>query len=185
MRAFTAFPIAITMSLAGCASDATIPTEASPASPTHQSAFASKQQVSKTPLAGTCVSQDAQPPVLNFPFLNQVITGTCQFSHLGRTDMFLTQQVNVTTGNQTGHVTFTAADGDQLRANAAGGSTPTGPTSFTFFGVTTIIGGTGRFSNAEGQLQLTGTLTFDQGIGTASSVYDGWITYAASDRKVP
>jgi hypothetical protein len=184
MRAFTALPIALTMSLAAGASDSTIPTEMSPALTARQSSLTSKQQVS-TPLTGTCVSRDAQPPVLNFPFLSQVITGTCHFSHLGRADMFLTQRVNVMTGSQVGQLTLIAADGDQVRANASGGSTPTGPNTFTFFGVTTITGGTGRFMNAEGQLQLTGTLTLDQGIGTASSVYDGWIAYAASDRSLP
>jgi hypothetical protein len=127
--------------------------------------------------------------VLTFPFLNQVITGTCQFSHLGRADMHLVQRVNVTNGAQTGQVTFTAADGDTLRANASGGSTPTGPNTLNFFGVTTITGGTGRFANASGELQLTGTLAFAQtiggGIGTASSNYVGWIAYDASDRNLP
>lgn len=189
MRPTLTLTIALTVSLAACASEPIVPTEALSGSPTIGAALASKQQVATVPLTGTCVSQDAQLPVLTFPFLNQVITGTCQFSHLGRADMHLVQRVNVTNGAQTGQVTFTAANGDTLRANASGGSTPTGPNTLTFFGVTTITGGTGRFANATGELELTGALSFEQTmgieIGTASSKYVGWISYDASDRSLP
>jgi len=189
MRPNVALTIALTLTLAACASEPTDPGASPHISPTMTASVASKQDIGTQPLTGTCVSQDAQLPVLTFPFLNQVITGTCQFSHLGKADMHLVQRVNVTNGAQTGQVTFTAANGDELRANASGGSTPTGPNTLTFFGVTTISGGTARFTNATGVLQLTGTLSFAQttgvGIGTASSTYVGRISYDASDRSLP
>jgi hypothetical protein len=189
MRPTAAFIIAFTALLAACASEPRLPTEASSGSPTIGGPLASKEEAATLPLTGTCTSQDAQLPVLTFPFLDQVITGTCQFSQLGRADMHLVQRVNVTNGAQTGQVTFTAANGDALRGNASGGSTPTGPKTLAFFGVTTITGGTGRFANATGSLQLTGTLSFEQtvavGIGTAFSNYVGRISYDASDRSRP
>jgi hypothetical protein len=189
MRPTVALIVTLTVSLAACVSEPTLATEAPSGLPPMGGALASKQQVATLPLTGTCISQDAQLPVLTFPFLNQVITGTCQFSHLGRADMHLVQRVNVTNGAQTGQVMFTAADGDTLRATASGGSTRIGPNTLTFFGVTIITGGTGRFATATGELQLTGTLSFEQtvgvGIGTASSKYVGWIAYDASDRSLP
>jgi len=92
--------------LAACAGDiATAPRQAPPA---RDGEAVANRTESAVPIVGTCVSQDAQPPVLAFPFLSQVITGTCEFSHLGRTRMSLLQRVDVRTGTSVGQATFTA-----------------------------------------------------------------------------
>ena len=133
------------------------------------------------PIAGRCVSADAQPPVVSFPFIDQVITGTCEFSHLGRTSMSLLQHVDLRTGS-VGQLTLTAANGDALQITQSAVATDVGPSVRTFVGVATVVGGTGRFASATGTLTLNGTLTFDQtGIGHAVSTYDGSIAY----RKEP
>jgi hypothetical protein len=181
MRTSTGATVLLSLLLAACAGDmATEPRQVSPA----HTIVAADQAESEVPILGTCVSQDAQPPVVGFPFLNQVITGTCQFSHLGRTTMYLLQRVDLRTGSSVGQVTFTAANGDALQVTQGATSTDAGPATKDFIGTATISGGTGRFANAAGALGLRGTLTFDQnGIGHAVSEYDGTISYDAADRS--
>jgi len=180
MRASAGATALMSLLLSACASDlATTPRSASP---TRDVAAASDQGASNLPIVGTCVSRDAQPPVLDPPFLNQVITGSCQFSRLGRTGMSLFQRVDLRTGSSTGQVTFTAADGSTLEVTQVASSTITGPTTRTFDGEATIAGGTGRFANAGGAFELTGTLSLDQdGVGHAVSTYDGRIAYNPSN----
>jgi hypothetical protein len=82
---------------------------------------------------------------------------------------------------QTSEVTFTAANGDRLHASSVGTGTLTGPTTVSFTGTATIIGGTGRFANATGEMAVEGTV--DNATGDARLSYDGWIVYNASDRS--
>jgi hypothetical protein len=99
--------------------------------------------------------------------------------------MFLLQRVDLRTGS-TGQVTFTAANGDALRLTQSAVATDVGPSAKTFVGVANVSGGTGRFANATGTLELTGTLSFDSdGIGHAVSTYRGSIAYASSNRRNP
>ena len=179
MRTSLGATVVLSLLLAACAGDvATAPHQVLSA---RSVAAATTQAESAVPISGTCVSQDAEPPVLAFPFLNQVITGTCEFSHLGRTDMYLRQRVDLRTGISVGQVTFTGADGGTLQITQSASSSDIGPSTKTFTGSATITGGTGRFEGASGALELGGTLTFDQdGIGHAASTYNGRIAYDAS-----
>jgi hypothetical protein len=110
-----------------------------------------------------------------------VDTGTCQLAHLGRTAIHLVQDIDVVNGTQTSvELTFTAANGDVLRASNVGTHVQTGPTTSSFRSTLTITGGTGRFTNAAGQWHLQGTV--DLATSTATfAVVDGWISYSASD----
>jgi hypothetical protein len=184
MRPSTVFTVLLSLALAACANDNTA-TGPRPGLAALSIAGAANRDVSAVPLSGTCTSEDAQPPVFTPPFfLDQVITGTCQFSHLGRTTMQLRQHVNLSTAAATGTVTFTAANGDMLTVAQSSVSTDIGPMSKSFTGTAVITGGSGRFANASGSLSLNGTLTFDQGgIGHALSTYTGPIVYDASDRS--
>ena len=76
-------------------------------------------------------------------------------------------------------MTFTAANGDLLRATNVGTSTPSRP-GVAFQGTTTFIGGTGRFANASGQARAAGTANFLT--NTAEFTLDGWIAYEAQAR---
>jgi hypothetical protein len=172
MRASAEATALMCLFLSACGGDlATTPRFASP---TRDIVAGADAGTSNLPIAGTCVSEDAQPPSVDPPFLNQVITGSCQFSHLGRTDMYLLQRVDLRTGSSTGQVTFTAADGSTLAVTQSASSTITGATTRTFAGEATIVGGAGRFAAASGVLTLAGTLALGQnGIGHAVSTYDG------------
>jgi hypothetical protein len=142
---------------------------------------AAEQQASKLPVSGTCTTTFGAP-LSPPPVIRQVDTGTCQLAHLGRTAIYLVQDIDVVAGTQTSvELTFTAANGDVLRASNVGTHVQTGPTSSSFSSTVTITGGTGRFTNASGQWHLEGTV--DRTTNTATfTIVDGWITYDASDR---
>lgn len=132
-------------------------------------------------VTGSCETTPIAPPIVTFPILRQEDTGVCQLSHLGRTELHTSRVVNLVTGTQVAEIIYTAANGDELRATAFGKSDPPGPTSFRFTGTTTIVSGTGRFASATGELQAQGVVSL--ATANASIAYDGWITYAASDRS--
>jgi hypothetical protein len=71
--------------------------------------------------------------------------------------------------------TLTAANGDLLYATSAGTGSLTPPVTIHFVGVTTISGGTGRFTNATGVMQAEGTSNL--AAGHSSFTYEGWIAY--------
>jgi hypothetical protein len=73
---------------------------------------------------------------------------TGEATHLGRYTRTETVVLDLANGSLAGTVTFTAANGDLLRADAAGGFiSPT-----TAVGTYTFTGGTGRFQNASGMV---------------------------------
>ena len=166
------FLITLTGVLAGCAGDAasTAPSDAdlvraAPSQP--------------TPLTGRCETSFAPPPYPLPPVLRQVDEGTCQLSHLGRAAMYLVQDIHFATGTQVSvEFTFTAPNGDVLRATNVGTSAPSG-SGVQFQGTTTFVGGTGRFANATGEARLEGTANCLTNTATLS-VVDGWIAYDAS-----
>jgi hypothetical protein len=172
MRASTAPAVLLALALAGCGTDA--PTAPLPEASALDGALASRQEAPQRPIKGRCESTYAEPPVFAFPFLRQVSVGTCQFTHLGRTGQHTVQELNVVTGIAVSEITFTAANGDLLYATSIGTGTPAGPIT-TFAGVSTITGGTGRFTTATGVMDVAGTV--NTVTGDASITYDGWIAY--------
>src|SRR5688500_8334296 len=113
------------------------------------------------------------------PVPRQVDTGVCQLSHLGRTTIRSVQDIDLATGTQVSvELTFTAANGDVLRATNVGTSAPSGP-GVRFQGNATFSGGTGRFANATGVARLEGTANFLTNTA-AFTVVDGWIAYEAA-----
>jgi hypothetical protein len=77
-------------------------------------------------------------------------------------------------------LTYTAANGDVLRAASAGTSLPTA-TGVTFSATIRFLGGTGRFTDATGEVRAEGTA--DLVAGTSGYTLDGWIAYDAADRS--
>jgi hypothetical protein len=142
------------------------------------------QHASTLPVSGTCNTSFDPPTFPLPPVIRQVDNGTCQLAHLGRTAIYLLQDINLVAGTQTSlELTLTAANGDVLRGSNVGTHVSNGPTS-VFSSVLTLTGGTGRFANATGQWRLEGTA--DHMTNTATfTVVDGWITYDASDRASP
>jgi hypothetical protein len=135
------------------------------------------------PLAGVCETAfglPLSPP----PVLLQEDRGTCQLSHLGRTAVYILQDIDIVAGTQVSRrFTLTAANGDVLLAENAGTFAPArGGTGSVFTSTMTFVGGTGRFAHATGQAHLAGTVDFRTSTA-AFTVVDGWITYDASDRS--
>jgi len=161
-----------TATLIGCA-DGTR-TIATPDAPT-----LARSSVNSRPISGECTTAfvpPAFPPPLTF---QQVDVGTCQLSHLGRVAIYSVQNINIVAGTQTSVVyTYTAADGDILRAVNVGTNTPNG-TGVRFSATTTFVGGTGRFAHATGEAHIEGSASFIT--NTAIYTIDGWIAYDASD----
>jgi hypothetical protein len=92
-------------------------------------------------------------------------------THLGRFSREEIVLFNPTTGTLTGHVVYTAANGDQLFGTVVGGFISPGTATGTY----TFTGGTGRFANATGGAEFV--LSTPDGIhfsvefkGTLSSV---------------
>lgn len=174
MRSFAGRPLLLTLAVAACASEA--PTAASPDVPALAGVAMSPASL---PLSGRCETRFDPPPFPPPPVLRQVDTGTCQLSHLGRTTIHSVQDIDLATGSQVSvELTFTAANGDVLRATNVGTSAPSGP-GVRFQGTTTFIGGTGRFANATGEAHVEGTANFLTNTA-AFTVVDGWIAYHAS-----
>src|SRR5262249_16067768 len=94
--------------------------------------------------------------------------GTCHLLHLGLTHVVATRIIIPGSGGTlilTDVAVYTAANGDELFANFVGIGTFTAPTSVSFSGTATYVGGTGRFADASGSATLNGTAQFTSAIG--------------------
>lgn len=170
VRSIVLFALALS---AGCAEGSPVAPAASRPLPAG-SALATRNAASviARPAGGRCVTQIEVLPA-DFPILLLRITGDCTLKHLGRATFDMTQSVNLITGAISNNTTYTAANGDVLRAPFTGvvSFNPDGSVSFT--GSEVYAGGTGRFSNASGSSALSGTATLSTGEYTTS----GSITY--------
>jgi hypothetical protein len=179
MRAFTAPAVLLTLVLTGCnaaAPTAPLPAMASLEVSGNGGANSTHQAAPQRPIEGPCEAETVEVVPIAPGVIRRTGIGTCQLSHLGRTTLRSVANTNLVTLEQTGEHTYTAANGDLLYATSTGTGTPTPPsTTFPFTGVTTISGGTGRFANAVGVMQVAGTS--DLATGRSSFSYDGWIAY--------
>lgn len=178
MRALTLPAVPLLLTLVGCAGGA--PAVAGPDAPSAVRASEMAQAHGALPIGGRCELTFNPPPLPLPPVHHQIDTGTCWFSHLGRTALYGVQDIVFATGTQSGERTFTAANGDVLRAVHAGRSAPSGPGLVSFTTTITFVGGTGRFANARGQ--MTGAGTANLITRTTLVTNEGWIAYEASDR---
>jgi hypothetical protein len=154
-----------------------------PTSPrTSFSSVAGKGTAVTRPLSGRCttvVTRLSPPP----PIEVQRIDYTCHISHLGLTHAVVTQTVNVFTGALSNTGVYVAANGDELNSSFTGTAqiTFTGPTTATvsFTGTQEFFAGTGRFADANGTAQLTGSADLNPITGAARGKFtlDGTLTY--------
>ena len=177
MRAPTPPTVLLALALVGCV-------DRGPTLPTSERATLARGggRAAVRPISGRC-ELTITPLPSSPPVIRQTDTGTCQLSHLGRTGFAGVLELNLVTGTQRGERTFTAANGDELRAVNVGTSTPAGPGLVRFSAVLTFVGGTGRFANATGEMRGEGTANLVT--RTTSVTFDGTIAYAASDRSGP
>jgi hypothetical protein len=103
------------------------------------------------PSSGTITVVPA-PPVLHILF-----TGSAHVSGLGLSEIVFDHDLALATGAVTGNMVITAANGDELYASVVGSAIPSGPGTMTLDQIGTIVGGTGRFADAEGTFTIKGT----------------------------
>ena len=177
MRALAAPTTLLVLALAGC-------TDSLPTSPSPESAALARDgggaPTAARPISGRCELTVAPLPSAP-PIVRQTDTGTCQLSHLGRTDYAGVLELDLASGTQRGERTLTAANGDVLRMVSVGTSTPRGPGLVGFVATLTFVGGTGRFANATGEARGEGVANLVT--RTTVVTLDGWIAYDASDRR--
>ncbi len=180
MRTSIASAALLALVAAGCTGEA--PTTPGDAAVPPQALIANSKAATR-PFTGTCEADYAAPPVVTPPILRHVSVGTCTVSHLGRATLRTEAELNLATGVQVAQATLTAANGDQLHLNSIGTGTPAGPATVTFAGTATVVGGTGRFSNAAGEAAVEGTT--NAATGNARFTYDGSVAFDAGDRRRP
>jgi len=131
------------------------------------------------PLSGQCETQFTVVP-LSATQVRHLDTGTCWLKHLGRTTVFLNLVIDFPAGTLVSEeLTYTAPNGDVLRAAIVGTFALTGPTTVAFSGSQTFTGGTGRFERASGSAPFEGTA--DLATSTSFYSFEGRIAYAAAD----
>lgn len=139
------------ISLAGCA-DSTGP--ARPLPPALASTSTARSAVQSHAWKGRCEGTSIFTSATTV-----LITGTCQFAHVGRMNLVATETLDGFGLSATN--TYTAPNGDVLNTTSRGSFTlrPDG-TGLTFTGVETAVGGTGRFRDAVGTATRSGTIIF-------------------------
>ena len=179
MRTFAVPLVLLAIALAGCGRDSATLTSPDLARLSHR--IDARRADTPRPIAGEC---DVTFTVLpsSPPIVRQADTGTCQLTHLGASTTVGAQTINFATLTQTGERTFTAANGDMLRATSVGTSKPGAePGTVDFDATLTIVGGTGRFANATGEVHDWGTAnTLTHAVAFR---LDGWLAFDASDRS--
>ena len=96
------------------------------------------------------------------------LTGTGNGTHLGTFSYAADIVVDETTGNGTGTVVWTAANGDEIHANTAGEIVSFDLPMIGLRETQTVTGGTGRFANASGTVVVERSLNLDTGLTAGS-----------------
>jgi hypothetical protein len=79
-------------------------------------------------------------------------------TQLGQFSGYLSERVDITTGTYTGTAVFTTVNGDTISTEFEGQVTPPDGSGRVFFAEHhVVVAGTGRFANATGELNVTGT----------------------------
>jgi hypothetical protein len=108
------------------------------------------------------------------------IEGSGTASHVGRFSIGKSMCLDPTTGAVTdGDGMLVAANGDRIHMEFIGQLVELEPPTFEL--LYAIVGGTGRFENAAGELAIRTVLTSET---TWTSSGSGWMSYDASDRSV-
>jgi hypothetical protein len=172
MRTSIASSCLLVLSLAAC-SDA--PTSVSESRLTSEGKVSLQQADAVRPLTGWCTTTFGPTPFPPPPIHHQIDTGSCQLTHLGKTDFYGEQDINFAAGTQSGWRRWTAANGDELHLTHTGTSGLIAPGMIGFSAQMTIVGGTGRFSGATGSAWGTGVANL--AARSTSVTIEGWIKY--------
>jgi hypothetical protein len=125
-------------------------------------------------LAGTATVTPLTPPIVAVR-----IEATGAATYLGRFTLVAPHTVNQATQTAVGTYLITAANGDTITADLAGTAEMVAPPNVLRITETaTVTGGTGRFANATGSIQVV--RMFDRSTGVTTGTLDGWITFGGS-----
>ena len=180
MRTLSPLPVLLALILAACGESGPLAT--GPVSAGTVLVAKGHPSVVARPFTGRCETTFNPPPLPLPPTHQQVDTGTCHLTHLGRSSIYGEQEINFAAGTQRGERTITAANGDVLFVQNAGTSRPAGPGLVRFSAIMTFVGGTGRFARATGEARAEGTANLITH-RTTIDIVEGWIAYDASDRR--
>lgn len=125
---------------------------------------------------GACNTTFNAPPQPPPAIHHQIDTGTCVIKYLGQTALYGEQDINFAAGTQSGWRRLTAANGDELHVQNNGTSSLVGPGVVGFRTTMTVVGGTGRFANAKGEMKAEGVATLATS-STKVTITSGWVTY--------
>ena len=123
----------------------------------------------KGTLDGTVTLTPLEPPLASV-----FIAATGNATHLGRFQVEIPHLVSFATATGEGTYTFSAANGDLLRAHFTGVADTSTPI-FIIVEHATITGGTGRFSGATGS--FTVQRSYDVAAGTTTGSIEGTIVF--------
>lgn len=125
------------------------------------------------PFKGTLDGSVTLTP-LEPPLANVLIVATGNATYLGRFQVEVPHLVSFATATGEGTYTFTAANGDLLRAHFTGVA-DTSTQVFIIVEHATITGGTGRFADATGS--FTVRRSYDVAAGTTTGLIEGTIDF--------
>ena len=133
---------------------------------------AQAQNATNLPFRGDLTTNTLAPPP------NAVVTAEGTATHLGRFTARLTASVNLATGQSTGNLEFTAANGDRLVATMVGQGEFIPPNTARLTEVATITGGTGRYAGATGTFTIVrfDIIDFSTFLGTGYGSFEGHIS---------
>jgi hypothetical protein len=157
----------------------------SPSSPAAPSTLGSSNSGASVAAAGTTQADRGVPfkgtldgtvtlTPLEPPLANVLIAATGNATHLGRFQVEIPHLVSFATATGEGTYTFTAANGDLLRAHFTGVADTSTPI-FVIVEHATITGGTGRFAGATGS--FTVQRSYDVAAGTTIGSIEGTIAF--------
>lgn len=159
---------ALTLALAACGPEISGP-------PAFENEVRHSAVAQDRPFRATCQMQIQPPTPLGPGLISQVDAGECQALHLGKATLVSDKVINLIAGTQATQITFTAANGDVLRADGTGTNVMVAPGIVQFTANMTFVGGTGRFANASGQATINGRANLAQ--ATSAMVMEGSVTY--------
>ena len=162
------FAPVLTLALAACGSE-----PAGPLAVSNDAQYAAAAQ--DRPLRADCQMQIQPPTVLSPGVIAQVDSGACQVSHLGNSTLVSDKVINLAAGTQTLQLSFTAANGDVLRASGTGTNVMVAPGIVEFTANVTFTGGTGRFASASGSATINGQANLAQ--ARSAMVLEGDLLY--------
>ena len=158
----------LTLALAACGSE-----PAGPLAVSNDAQFSAAAQ--DRPFRADCQMQIQAPTVLSPGVISQVDAGACQVTHLGKSTLVSDKVINLAAGTQTLQLSFTAANGDVLRASGTGTNAMVAPGIVQFTATVTFAGGTGRFAGASGNATINGQANLAQ--ARSAMVMEGEVSY--------